>query len=173
MTSTLATQSRCARSGFTLMESLLAASILSFAVAAICQAVVSGQVQTSEALRDIRAMALAEVLLEEALALPYDDPEGATAAGPDAGESSRGAFDNSDDFDGYAETAGSLVDAADEDYPTAYQEFTRSVVASYGTVNVAALGGTIDGLNVTVTVQDDRGQTWTVSRFVPDPEPGS
>ena len=155
--------------GISLIEVLIASAILSFAVAAICQAIVAGQMQTYEALHQLRAVSLAEALIEEIQALPYLDPEGAVATGPDAGETERALFDNADDFDGFSETAGNVADAAGVAYGTTLARFSRNVAASYGTVTIGDLGGPISGLTVLVTVTDDRGMTWTATRFIPEP----
>jgi len=155
--------------GISLIEVLIASAVLAFAVVAICQAVVAGQMQTYEALHQLRGMALAEALVEEIQALPYDDPEAAPDAGPDAGETGRDLFDNSDDFEGFAETAGNVVDADGTSYGDAFAPFSRGVTASYGTVTVNDLSGPVTGLTVAVTVTDDRGMTWTATRFIPEP----
>ena len=155
--------------GISLIEVLIASAVLSFAVAAICQAVVAGQQQTYEALHDLRGMSLAEALVEEVQALPYADPEGVEAAGPDAGETDRGLFDNSDDFHGFTETVGNVADAGGVAYGAGFAPFNRAATATYGTVAVAELGGAVSGLTVVVTVTDDRGQAWTATRFIPEP----
>jgi MSHA pilin protein MshD len=155
--------------GFTLMEVMFAVSILAFSVAALTQAVVSGQSHTYEAMHASRAMALAEAMIDEVLSKPYDDPEGDLVAGPDAGESSRDLFDNADDYDGLAEASGAVVDQAGAVYPELYQKFSRAVAASYVTENLADLGGDHDGLSVTVTVTDSHGRVWTLSRFIQEP----
>ena len=157
--------------GISLVEVLIASAVLSFAVAAICQAVVAGQQQTYAALHDLRGMSLAEALVEEVQALPYADPEGIETAGPDAGETGRALFDNADDFHGFTEAAGGVADAGGVAYGAAFAPFSRSVTATYGTVAVAELGGAVSGLTVVVTVTDDRGQTWTATRFMPEPAP--
>ena len=155
--------------GFTLAESLMATAVLALAVLAITQAIVSGQMQTYEALHDQRAVSLGEALVEEVLALPYADPEGAAGAGPDTGESNRSRFDNADDFEGFSESIGSVVDAAGNAYGKLFQRFGRSVAAKYGQQTVSGFADPIDGLAVTVTVTDDRGLTWTLSRFIAEP----
>jgi len=155
--------------GFTLAEVLLASAILSFATLAIVQAVSAGQSQTLDALKRARANALAEALLEEVLSKPYADPDEAGAIGPEGDEASRSDFDNVDDYHGYSEAAGELTDVNGSDYPEVYQRFARDVTTSYDTVNVAALGGSRDGLSITVTITDTTGRTWALSRFVPEP----
>lgn len=159
------------KAGVTLMEVLIASAILSFAVAAIAQSIVAGQMQTYEALHELRAMALAESLIEEIIAQPYADPEGAEAAGPDAGESDRGDFDNADDYHGYSEDPDNIVDAALVAYPDKFQTFSRAVTCVYGTAD-SGLGDPVDGLTATVTVTDTAGRTWVASRFIPEPAGG-
>jgi prepilin-type N-terminal cleavage/methylation domain-containing protein len=153
--------------GFTLPEVLAAAAILALSVAAIAQAVAVGQAATYAALREVRVQALAEALFEEVLALPYDDPDGASALGPEADESTRDDFDNADDFDGFAEAAGAIRDAQGQAYPSAFQSFSRSVSMQAVSESVPGFSQTIDGLSVTVTVTNELGATWAFTRFVP------
>ncbi len=155
--------------GFTLMETMIAVTVLAFSVAALTQAVVSGQSHTYEALHSSRAIALAEAMVDEILSKPYDDPDGDLIVGPDAGESSRDLFDAADDYDGLTEAVGAVQDQAGVAYPLLYQNFGRSVTASYTTVNLADLGGDHDGLTVTITITDMNGRTWVVSRFIQEP----
>ena len=154
--------------GFTLLEVLVASSILSFAVLALVQAVAAGQSQTFDSLKRARATALAESLLEEVLSKPYDDPQGEATFGPDPGESTRDDLDNIDDYHGYADTAGSLADSAGVIYPTTFQKYDRSVSVQAQTQTIAALGGAHTGVLVTVTVAEPgtTGRDWTVTRFV-------
>ncbi len=159
----------CSRRALTLAECLLAITILPFAVAAVAMAIVAGQSQAVEAMRQTRAAVLAEALMEEVLALPYDDPGGASALGPEAGETARSLFDNADDFHGYADSAGGVADATGTLYPEPMQRFSRSVACALTAVNVPALGGAISGLQVTVTVSDDGDAVTTLTRFIVDP----
>lgn len=147
----------------------MASAILAFAVAAISYAVSTGQAQTHYALHELRAISLTEALMEEIVAFPYSDPDGASVAGPDAGESSRSNFDNSDDYHGYSESIGNTRDYNGTAYPAAFSRFRRSVTAVYETVNFAAVGGNMAGLTVTVTVTDHKGRTWQALRFIPEP----
>lgn len=154
---------------FTLPEVLMASAILAFAVAAISYAVSTGQAQTHYALHELRAISLTEALMEEIVARRYSDPEGLITPGPDAGESSRALFDNSDDYHGYSESLGQVKDLAGTAYPQAFSRFSRSVTTVYETLNFAAVGGNMTGLTVTVTVTDDKGRTWQALRFIPEP----
>lgn len=148
----------------------MAAAVLAFVVAAITQAVAAGQAQSHQILHEVRAVSLAEAMMEEVLAAPYEDPDGASSEGPDSGENSRDLFDNADDWDGYTESPGTLADHAGAAYPEPFQVFTRSVTAKYQTVNLPTLGQ-CSGLQVVVTVRDSHDRAWTISRFVPEPAP--
>lgn len=156
--------------GFTLVEALLATAVLAFAVAALTQAVVAGQMHTYDAMHSGRAVALGEALLEEILALPYEDPAGPDAAGPEADETTRQLYDNINDYHGHTESPTWLTDAENNTYPALYQEFTRSASVVTDTVSVAAFGTVQNGVTVTVVVSEGvGGRTWTVERFVPEP----
>jgi len=155
--------------GFTLVEVLFASAVLAFVVAGLTQTIVSGQAHTYNALHEGRALSLAEALMEEVLTLPYVDGGGDTTAGPEGDESTRDRFDGMDDFDGFTEPAGSLADPAGELYPELFQGFSRSVDAAYDTAEVAGLGGTRNGIDVTVTVSEAGGREWVINRFIAEP----
>ena len=157
------------RRAFTLVEVLLASIILSLAVGAITQSISTGHQQSSDALHSLRGVALAEALLEEVLGKPYADPNGTSAAGPESGETTRQMFDNMDDFHGYTEAQGQVMRLSGTVYGPEYASFERSITATYNTVTIADLGGTVSGLTVVVTVTDDKGRLWTVMRFIPEP----
>ena len=161
---------RCLRQsrGFTLPEVLIAATVLAFAVAALTQAIVAGQVQTHDAMHRTRAILLAEAMLDEVLSKPYDDPDGETSPGPEDGESKRTQFDNVDDYHGFTEMTGRVTDHAGNAYPDAYDRFQRSVTVKEKTVKIEPFDDR-KGMMVTVTVRDQRDGQWTVSRFVPEP----
>ena len=159
-------------SGFTMLEVLVATSIMSFAVIAITQAVSVAQMQTYEALHDSRATTLAEAFLEEAISKPYADPSGgAVVLGPDAGESSRSLFDNIDDYAGFTLDAiktpnpDVIADIAGNQYPSTYQKFSVNISTSYTTVTLFDL---VTGITVTVTITDQTGRTWQATRFIPE-----
>ncbi len=155
--------------GLTLVEVMFALLVLSFSVAALTQAVVSGQSHTYEAMHASRAITLAETMIDEVLSKPYDDPDSDITAGPDAGETGRDLFDCADDYDGYTEAIGAMLDQTLTLYPELYQNFGRSVTVDYTTENLPALGGDHNGMSVTVTVTDTHGRTWSVSRFIQEP----
>jgi len=151
------------------MESLIASSILSFAVLAVLQPIVAGQSQSTHALNEMRALALAEAMIEEVLSRPYFDPDGASVVGPDGGETNRTQFDNIDDYHGFTEAVGQVRDANNQTYPITFNRFGRSVTCAYTTQDLPDLGGVTSGIVITVTVRDNASHTWELARFVPEP----
>lgn len=158
------------RRGLTLVEAVIAMVILPVAVTAIALAVVAGQSQAVEAMRQARANMLAEALMDEILALPYGDPDGdPQGLGPESGETSRALYDNSDDYCGKSidADAGNVVkDATGTSYPTAMQKFRRTVTCSNSPVTITGLVTAAAGLTVTVTVTQDGNTVTSITRFI-------
>ncbi len=96
--------------GFTLIEALLAIVVLAMAITAITMPFTVGAQNEQEDARRTLALSLAQEMMEEILAQPFEDPHGSSNPGPEAGESSRALFDNIDDYDGYVETDGNISD---------------------------------------------------------------
>jgi MSHA pilin protein MshD len=154
-----------------MLEVLAATTILSFAVIAVAESVSVAQSQTYEALNDGRATALAEAFLEEVVSKPYADPAGGEISlGPDLDELTRSLFDNIDDYNGFTldtfkEIPDVITDIAGNALPGTYQKYAINITTQYTTVT---LFNAVSGINVTVTVTDKTGRTWTASRFVPE-----
>lgn len=155
------------RPGLTLLECMVALTILPLAVVGIALAVIAGQAQAAEAMRITRASLLAESMMEEIVALTYDSSIDASL-GPEAGETSRGKYNSPNDFHGFAEEAGKLTDATGVPCPGPMQRFSRSVSCSTTSLSVAGLGQAIDGLQVTVTIKDGEAEVVVLRRFVVD-----
>lgn len=98
--------------GFTLAESLLASTILAMTVCAITLPFTAGARNQQVNGRRTTAVTLASELMEEILSKPFNDPDGSSDPGPEVGETDRSDYDNIDDYDGYAEQAGSLSSAS-------------------------------------------------------------
>ena len=136
---------------YTLPEVLIATAILSFSVAAITQAIVAGQMQTYEALKQSRALALLEQLEGQVLAIEYDQLI---------------------TFDGYRDGQGTNQQMQTEQgdlYPSTFQSYTRTVdvLATSMPTNFADIQA---GIKVTITVQEQNGRrAWSVVRFIPEP----
>ena len=100
--------------GFTLVEALLAAVVLAMAVTAITMPFSSGAMNDQVDARHTLAVNLAQEMMEEILSKPFSDPQGASAPGPEPGESRRAYFDNVDDYHGYTEGEGSIANRSGE-----------------------------------------------------------
>ncbi|QQE11042.1 prepilin-type N-terminal cleavage/methylation domain-containing protein [Planctomycetota bacterium] len=155
--------------GFTLPEVLLASVILAFVVAALTQAIVSGQMQTYNALQEKRAMELAESLMEEITVLAYVDSDGSVALGPEGDENDRGDFDNLDDYHGYIQSSAGISDIHNHLLPEVYQSYSREASVEYVTVSIPQLGGDYEGVLISITVINKDLRNWSLKRFVPKP----
>ncbi len=155
------------RTGLTLLETMLAASILAFAATAAAIPFAAGLQQTQEALRLEQASVLAESLMDEIVAHPFDDPNaaGVYTLGPEAGETSRTLFDNIDDYHGYSESSGGAKDFAGNTI-TAANGLWRSVTVQYTTVSGQATGLSTVFALVTVTVTDGSRSAVVLKRLV-------
>jgi type II secretory pathway pseudopilin PulG len=104
--------SRKLRSGFTLMEALLASVILAMAIASIVMPFTAAAQQALENTRQTLAANLAQEMMEEILAQPFhdEDEDYQYLLGPDPGENTRNLFDNIDDYHGYTEAIGAIKD---------------------------------------------------------------
>ncbi len=138
--------------GLTLLECTLALVIVPMAVAAVVMAVVAGQSQAAESLRQMRAAMLGEALMEQVLALEYDEV--------------------SDFCTSFSETPGSLTDPDDTAYPDALQAFQRTLACTAEDLTIDFESGgtfTATGLRVTVTVRHHGVPVVTLQRFFPNP----
>lgn len=139
------------RSGFTLVEALMATTVLAIVAATAALPFAAG-VQNAQAAAELeQAVELGEALMEEVLARPFFEVDIKQASpGPGAGEGSRELFNNIDDFHGYAEVAGDLRNF--DNLPItdpALDGFHRSVSVQY----VAFPGQAADDVNSFVHIQ--------------------
>jgi MSHA pilin protein MshD len=155
--------------GLTLLETMLAAAILAIAATAAAIPFAAGLQQTQEALRLEQAGVLAEALMAEIIAHPFDDPNaaGVYTLGPEAGETNRTLFDNIDDYHGYSEASGGAVDLSGSAIGSpGANGLWRSVTVQYTSVSGQATGlGNVFAL-VTVTVTDGSPSTYVLKRLV-------
>jgi prepilin-type N-terminal cleavage/methylation domain-containing protein len=117
--------------GFTLIEAMLAVTVLGFAAAGALLPFVSGAAARAEGMRRTLGAGLAGDLMEQILRLPFHDPQGTNySPGPEAGD-----FDNIDDFHGYTELQGQVKDATGAVFTDPkYLNYSRSVTCVYATV---------------------------------------
>ncbi|HUU57986.1 MAG TPA: hypothetical protein VMZ50_00470 [Phycisphaerae bacterium] len=139
-------------SGITLLEGLLASVVLAAATTTVIWPFVAARQNEQIAARQTLACCLAQELLEEILAKPFEDPDGASDPGPDAGEGSRAAFDNIDDYQGYSEGPGQIVCFDGEGAGDLTAEgLSRSATATY--VYVGGQDTTEEPTFILITVQ--------------------
>ena len=153
--------------GLTIVECLIAMTILSVVVLVTCHTLAAGHQHVHHGDRIALATRLGRDLLEEITARAYRDPTILTNFGPETGEA-RATFDDVDDYHTYAEAAGALTDFAANAYPADHQTFSRQVTVTATTQTVSALARDFPGLSVVVTVRARSGQAWQFSRFIPE-----
>jgi type II secretory pathway pseudopilin PulG len=161
--------------GFTLVEAVIATALLVLVAAAVLQPFQIAATLRDEEAHRTSATFLAEQLMEEILARPFDDPDGDSAPGPESDESTRADYDNVDDYHGHTEPAGQLTDATGEAIDdTIARDLNRSATVEY--VYVDQQSGQEDPTIALVTVSVFRaGQRLVrLSRLVraPDGEDG-
>ena len=156
------------RHGLTIVECLVAMTILSVIVLVTCHTLAAGHEHIHYGDRVATAARLGSDMLEEIAARDYRDPVTPANFGPEAGEA-RAQFDDVDDYNGYAEAAGSVKDFAGNAYPADEQVFSRRVMVTATTKTIPDLGRDFPGVLVAVTVRASNGQQWQFSRFIPEP----
>lgn len=100
-----------ARQGFSLIEAMIASTILAATVTAVSLPFTAGAQNEQDSARTTLAVALAEELMEEILSKPFNDPNGVQTPGPEAGETTRALYTNTDDYHGYTEADGQIKDS--------------------------------------------------------------
>ena len=158
-----------ARGGLTLVECLLALTILAGAFLAAVSTASVGHRHLREGDIEFQAVRLARDLLEEIISKSYSDPNGVDVFGPETGELTRADFDDVNDYHTFSEAAGQVRDLIGSLYPPAQQSFARSVSVSAGTTSIPALPATVNGVTVTITVTHSKGRSWQFSRFIAEP----
>ena len=117
--------------GFTMIEAMLAVTVLGFAAAGVLLPFVSGTAVRAEGVRRTLGAGLAGDLMEQIVRLPFLDPQGTDySPGPEGGD-----FDNVDDFHNYTELQGQVKDATGAVFTDPkYASYSRSVTCAYVTV---------------------------------------
>ena len=153
--------------GFTLVESLLASALLAMTIAAITMPFTAAARNEQADARRTVASSLAKELMEEILAQPFDDPDGSSNPGPEAGETDRANFDNIDDYHGYSEAAGQIVDGAGNRVADAAAHgLSRAATVTYVYVSGQDMSGTPDFVRIEVEMRRDGQPLLTVTRLV-------
>lgn len=103
---------RSHRRGITLLESLMAATVLSIVATSALLPFTAGASHALAAIRLQKATAYGQAMMEEVLARPFYGPDGTTnPPGPDtAFEDRRHRYDDLDDFNGFTEQVTGMND---------------------------------------------------------------
>lgn len=137
------------RGGFTLLEALVAVSILLGTVTAVAMALSTGRQYALEAQDQMQATLAAESLLAEILAAQYADLT---------------------KYDGHEEEPGTMQTPGAAVYPESFYRIGRRVAVVPVTHDFPDLGVQVDGQEIAVEAYDLSGRVLcTLSRFVPEP----
>ncbi|MFA6133715.1 MAG: hypothetical protein WC869_06825 [Phycisphaerae bacterium] len=152
---------------FTLVESLMAAVVLTVAITAITMPFAAGARNEETDGRMTLATGLAQEMMEEVLSKPVKDPQGGTAFGPDAGEVTRSRYDDVNDYKTVTEAAGQIADAGGAIIKSPLSSgLSRETTVAYAWLDGQDTSKPADFYRVTVTVKH-RGTTLiTLSRLI-------
>jgi hypothetical protein len=155
--------------GVSLAEALIAILILWVAVLGIGYTVTAGHQHMQRTEVGMRSMQLAEDMVQEITAKAYAEP-GVSVLGTDMGEVARSQYDDIDDYHGYSEAAGALLDCHGDSYGEMDSGLSRQVNVVAASHTLPQLG-TVPGKRITVSVYDATNTVWQVVRFVAEPAP--
>jgi prepilin-type N-terminal cleavage/methylation domain-containing protein len=158
-----------ARRGMTLVECMVAITILAGVSLAASLTLTSGAQQVARADRASRSARLGRDLMEEIRSKAYEDPNQTPKFGTESGEKARSDFDDVDDFNGWKQDVGSQTTATGELYDADDQRFSRSVSVTDVSQSVSDLGISVPGRLVTVVVKHQSGEQWQFVQFIPKP----
>ncbi len=158
---------RGGRGGFTLLEALLASSLLAIGTIAIIVPFATGARNELVESRRILALNLAKEMTEEVLSRPFLDPDGYSEPGPEISETSRDLFDNVDDYHGYVEPPGTItnLEGVIIDGPAA-QDLSRHVSAQYIYLSGQDVSDEPTFIRLIVTVRHKNNDIVTLTRLV-------
>ena len=150
---------------------MMALTVLGFAAAGVLLPFAGGARVRAEGLRKTLGVKLASDLMEEILAKPFHDPNGADySPEPDLGETGPANFDNIDDYHNYIEDQGQVKDAAGAVFTDPkYANFSRNVTCYYHAMSPQAEPGSLaecDFISVTVQVYYSGRTIATINRLV-------
>ncbi len=136
--------------GFTLLESLVATTLIGVIVIAVISAVMTAQKLSFEGQKLILASMAADDLMLELVTLPYNELQGK---------------------DGLIQAPGSIAALDGGVYPSTYWAIGRAVTVKNKSITDPTLGVMISGLEVIVVAQDEFRPLATLQTFIPEPAP--
>lgn len=134
--------------GFTLLESLFAATVLGIVVIAVISAISTAQRISFEGQKRLLAAMAADDLMIELATLPYSTLK---------------------TKNGLTQAPGAMTTLDGEGYPESFWTIGRSVSVSEKVVTQNDLNVNIKGLEVVVTAVDDSADLVRLEMFVPEP----
>ncbi len=138
------------RRGYTLLEALMASSILFAVVVAVISALTAGQQHALEAHQRIASTLAVDDLLGRISIVPYESLPS---------------------WDGYTEAVGEMTDLKGKSLPEAFIMLGREVNITTSVREIEELGINVRGRTITVTGFDTSSRTVAqVSRFIPEPQ---
>lgn len=170
----------------TLVEVMIAATILAVALIPLLRLITTLLQRSTDLQKKTVSAQLAQDLMSDILSRRWDENADATGYTPDGppplgepdlrstigpdGESSKNSFDDIDDFNGYSDGRGTSIPIQDSSGKTLpeYRFFLRSVTVSYCDINGTATASKTNYKIITVTVQDDKGNTTQINQIVPN-----
>jgi hypothetical protein len=153
--------------GFSLVEALIASTVLAMAVIGISLPLAASHRQATAVRDQNLAVILAKQLLEEISAKPLCDKGAICHPGPEVGESKRFEYDSADDYHGYRDDTESMKDLAGNPLPFGPgHSFKREVTVEYrlGPSGPPALEA--DYALLSVQVRAPGGHTVTICRLL-------
>lgn len=136
------------RRGFTLIEALVASTLLGIIVLAVMSAVAASQKLAFEGQKQILAAMAADDLMAELTSLAYDDLRLR---------------------DGLVQPIGELQTIDGDAYPGLYWALGRSVEVQHTTLTHQETQASVRGVRIRVRAFDDRRDVVVVEMFVPEP----
>ncbi len=137
--------------GFSLAEAALATALVAGLAVAVLTTAGRLGVARQKTADAVLAGALADQLMQEILALPFEEPGGSGGAlGPDAGETGRALFDDVDDYDGFSEATIALRDGTARSGLTGWSRSVRVERLSDTYAVTSSPSATLKRITVTV-----------------------
>lgn len=136
------------RGAFTLLEALAASAVLALVVLAVGAAVSSGQITTMKGTSTILASMAADDLMNEIVALPYDQLVS---------------------YNGFSQPAGSLMSLQGTPYPPTYQTISRRAEIFEHIIQDVDTGVRMRGTTIRVIVTADGRTALVIQTFVAEP----
>ena len=158
--------------GFTLIEIIVGIVVLSISLSIISTLIVPAEQKSADQILQVKAAELGQSFLSDISSRAFDqnsDMAGGRVRcgelslgakpctltgdfGPDAGETSRGLFNDVDDFDGYSQN----INANDESLHTGYSNFIIDVQVIYDGLSLGLVSNN-DAKRITVSVTTSLG----------------